>query len=81
VHPSTVPGTPDEGEEVLYDEDILNNPIWYDAAVCLGVNPALTYRKKDTSLQMHYQKYQAYQSAWDQIQCLTKMISGLIHIF
>jgi hypothetical protein len=48
-------------------------PIWYDTAVFLGVDPALTYRKKGTSLQMHYQRYQAYQSAWDQIQCITNM--------
>ena len=72
VHPSAAPGTPDEGNEVLYDKDILNNPVWYGAAIQLGVDPALTYGKKDTSLQMHYQKYQAYQSAWDEIQRLTK---------
>ncbi|KIJ96294.1 hypothetical protein K443DRAFT_10743, partial [Laccaria amethystina LaAM-08-1] len=27
AHPSTVPDTPDEGAEVLYDKDILNNPL------------------------------------------------------
>ena len=31
--PSVVPGTPDEGDEVLYDKDILNNPVWHGAAV------------------------------------------------
>ena len=72
VRPSAAPDTPDEGNEVLYDKDILNNPVWYGAAIQLGVDPALTYRKKDTSLQMHYRKYQAYQSAWDEIQRLTK---------
>ena len=75
ARPSTVPDTPDLddlGEEFLYDKDILNNPLWYNAAVRLGVDPALTHRKRDTSLQMHYRKYNAYQSAWDQIQCLTK---------
>jgi hypothetical protein len=63
AHPSTVPDTPDEGAEVLYDKDILNNPLWYNAALILGVDPSLTYRKKDTGLQMHYQKYKVYQSA------------------
>ncbi|KIJ89649.1 hypothetical protein K443DRAFT_15908, partial [Laccaria amethystina LaAM-08-1] len=72
AHPSTVPDTPDEGAEVLYDKDILNNPLWYNAALLLGVDPSLTYRKKDTGLRMHYQKYKAYQSAWDKIQHLTK---------
>jgi hypothetical protein len=72
AHPSTVPDTPDEGAEVLYDKDILNNPLWYNAALLLGVDPSLTYRKKDTGLRMHYQKYKAYQSACDKIQRLTK---------
>jgi L-rhamnose mutarotase len=68
---STVPDTPDE-DGVLYDKDILNNPLWHNAAVRLCVDPALTHRKKDSSLQMHYQKYCAYQSAWAQIQRLNK---------
>ena len=56
-HPSTVPETPDLddlGEEFLYDKDILNNPLWYNTAVQLGVDPALTHRKKDTSLQQYF---------------------------
>ena len=29
-------------EEFLYDKDILNSPLWYNTAVQLGVDPALT---------------------------------------
>jgi hypothetical protein len=67
--PSADPAT---SADVMYSKDILDNPVWLAVALALSVDPALTHKKGDTSLHMHYRKYLAFESAWDEIQLRKK---------
>jgi L-rhamnose mutarotase len=58
--------------DIMYSQDVLDNPVWLAVALALSVDPALTHKKGDTSLRMHYCKYLAFESAWDQIQLRKK---------